>query len=97
MSHNILKIKEDKLVGHPVSLYRSTVSDMVTIMCGSQEIWLEQDEFKALAHILCHDFYTRGMIEEAQEHNQKDVRPYDIYSSYDEENWELVVERNKKL
>lgn len=49
-----------------------------------------------------YDFYTRGMIEEAQEHSRNDVRPYDIYSTpdiegYDEKiNWDLAVENNDK-
>lgn len=48
---------------------------------------------------MCYDFYTRGMIEEAQEHSRNDIRPYDIYSTYDIEgynekiNWDLVVEK----
>lgn len=102
MSYNTLKIEKDKFREHPVILSRSTVSDMVVIKCGSKGVCFEQDEFKALAHLINYDFYTRGMIEEAQEHNRKDVRPYDIYSTRDIEgysekiNWELAVENNSK-
>ena len=102
MSHNTLKIEKDNFREHSVILSRSTVSDVVVIKCGSKSVCLEQDEFKALAHLMNYDFYTRGMIEEAQEHSRNDVRPYNIYSTpdiegYDEKiNWNLAVENNDK-
>ena len=102
MSHNTLKIEKDNFREHSVILSRSTVSDVVVIKCGSKSVCLEQDEFKALAHLMIYDFYTRGMIKEAQEHSRNDVRPYDIYSTpdiegYDEKiNWDLAVENNDK-
>lgn len=65
MSYNTEKIivkNEDTGKEEDVKLFYSTITDNVGITCGEQEVFLTQDQFKALAYLMRRIFYTRDML-----------------------------------
>lgn len=69
MSFNTEKIivkNEDTGKEEDVKLFYSTITDNVGITCGEQEVFLTQDQFKALAYLMERCFYTRDMVNEVR-------------------------------
>ena len=67
MSFNTEKIivkNEDTGKEEDVKIFYSTITDNVGITCGDQEVFLTQDQFKALAYLMERCFYTREMLHE---------------------------------
>ena len=93
MSYNTEKIivkNEDTEKEEDVKLYYSTIADNVGITCGEQEVFLTQDQFKALAYLMERCFYTRDMLNEVRTAQNCCELTYTVYSSRDEKTWELV-------
>lgn len=98
MSFNTTKItvfNEDKEKEEDVKLFYSTITDNVGITCGEQEVFLTQDQFKALAYLMRRCFYTRDILDGSQNILDKEKSPYTVYSSRNEKKWELEVEKNR--
>ena len=96
MSFNTEKIivkNEDTGKEEDVKLFYSTITDNVGITCGEQEVFLTQDQFKALAYLMRRCFYTRGMLDEAQNILDKEQCPYTVYFSRNEKKWEVEIEK----
>ena len=89
----IVKI-EDTGKEEDVMLFYSTITDNVGITCGEQEVFLTQDQFKALAYLMRRCFYTRDLLDEAQNILDKEKCPYTVYSSRDEKKWEVEIEKD---
>ena len=69
MSFNTTKITvfyEVKEKEEDVNLFYSTITDNVGITCGEQEVFLTCGQFEALAYLMRRCFYTRDMLDEAQ-------------------------------
>lgn len=97
MSYNTEKIivkNEDTGKEEDVKLFYSTITDNVGITCGDQEVFLTQDQFKALAYLMRRCFYTRDMLNEMRVTISCCEYPYNVYSSHDGKNWELEVEKD---
>ncbi len=92
MSYNTEKIivkNEDTEKEEDVKLFYSTITDNVGITCCEQEVFLTQDQFKALAHLMERCFYTRDMLNEVRTAKNCCELTYTVYSSRDEKTWEL--------
>lgn len=97
MSFNTEKIivkNEDTGKEEDVKLFYSTITDNVGITCGEQEVFLTQDQFKALAYLMRRCFYTRDLLNEAQEILDKEQCPYTVYFSRNEKKWEVEIEKD---
>ena len=97
MSFNTEKIivkNEDTGKEEDVMLFYSTITDNVGITCGEQEVFLTQDQFKTLAYLMRRCFYTRDLLDEAQNILDKEKCPYTVYSSRDEKKWEVEIEKD---
>lgn len=97
MSFNTEKIivkNEDTGKEEDVKLFYSTITDNVGITCSDQEVFLTQDQFKALAYLMRRCFYTKDMLNEMRVAISCCEYPYNVYSSHDEKNWELEVEKD---
>ena len=97
MSFNTEKIivkNEDTGKEEDVMLFYSTITDNVGITCGEQEVFLTQDQFKALAYLMRRCFYTRELLNEAQDILDKEQCPYTVYFSHDEKKWEVEIEKD---
>lgn len=97
MSYNTTKItvfNEDIEKEEDVNLFYSTITDNVGITCGEQEVFLTQDQFKALAYLMRRCFYTRDLLDEAQDILDKEQCPYTVYFSRDEKKWEVEIEKD---
>ena len=97
MSYNTTKIttlNEDNGKKEDVKLFYSTITDNVGITCGEQEVFLTRGQFEALAYLMRRCFYTRDILDEAQNILNKEKCPYNVYSSHDGKNWELEVEKD---
>ncbi len=97
MSYNTTKItmlNEDKEKKEDVKLFYSTITDNVGITCGEQEVFLTRNQFEALAYLMRRCFYTRDMLNEAQNILNKEKCPYTVYSSHDEKKWEVEIEKD---
>ena len=93
MSYNTEKIivkNEDTEKEEDVKLFYSTITDNVGITCGEREVFLIQDQFKALAYLMERCFYTRDMLNEVRIAKNCCELTYAVYSSRDEKRWELV-------
>lgn len=93
MSYNTEKIivkNEDTEKEEDVKLFYSTITDNVGITCGEREVFLTQDQFKALAYLMERCFYTRDMLNEVMIAKNCCELTYAVYSSRDEKTWELV-------
>lgn len=93
MSYNTEKIivkNEDTEKEEDVKLFYSTITDNVGITCGEREVFLTQDQFKALAYLMERCFYTRDMLNEVRIAKNCRELTYAVYSSRDEKTWELV-------
>ena len=69
MSFNTEKIivkNEDTGKEEDVKLFYSTITVNVGITCGELEVFLTQDQFKALAYLMERCFYTRDMLNEVR-------------------------------
>lgn len=76
MSYNTEKIivkNGDTGKEEDVKLFYSTITDNVGITCGEQEVFLTQDQFKALSCLMFRCFYTRDMLNEARKAAGEDV------------------------
>ena len=96
MSHNTTKITVFNDIDEKdedVKLYYSTVTDIVGITCGEEEVLLTKDQFKALAYLMRKCFYTRDLLDEAQDILDKEQCPYTVYFSRNEKKWELEIEK----
>ena len=97
MSYNTTKItvfNEDIEKEEDVNLFYSTITDNVGITCGEQEVFLTRGQFGALAYLMRRCFYTRGMLDEAQDILDKEQCPYTVYFSHDEKKWEVEIEKD---
>ena len=97
MSFNTEKIivkNEDTGKEEDVKLFYSTITDNVGITCGEQEVFLTRGQFEALAYLMRRCFYTRDMLDEAQNILNKEKCPYTVYSSHDEKKWEVEIEKD---
>ena len=97
MSYNTTKItvfNDEKEKDEDVELFYSTITDNVGITCGEQEVFLTQDQFKALAYLMRRCFYTRDLLDEAQDILDKEQCPYTVYFSHDEKKWEVEIEKD---
>lgn len=92
MSYNTEKIivKNEDTEKEDVKLFYSTITDNVGITCGEREVFLTQDQFKALAYLMERCFYTRDMLNEVRIAKNCCELTYAVYSSRDEKTWELV-------
>lgn len=93
MSYNTEKIivkNEDTGKEEDVKLFYSTITDNVGITCGEQEVFLTQDQFKALAYLMQRCFFTRDMLNEVRIAKNCWELTYTVYSSHDEKTWELA-------
>ena len=76
MSYNTEKIivkNEDTGKEEEVKLFYSTITDNVGITCGEQEVFLTRGQFEALAYLMRRCFYTRDMLNEAQNILNKEI------------------------
>lgn len=87
-------LNEDKEKKEDVKLFYSTITDNVGITCGEQEVFLTRNQFEALAYLMRRCFYTRDMLNEAQNILNKEKCPYTVYSSHDEKKWEGEIEKD---
>ena len=87
-------LNEDKEKKEDVKLFYSTITDNVGITCGEQEVFLTRNQFEALAYLMRRCFYTRDMLNEAQNILNKEKCPYTVYSSHDEKKWEVEIEKD---
>lgn len=97
MSYNTKKIivkNEDTGKDEDVKLFYSTITDNVGITCGDQEVFLTRGQFEALAYLMRRCFYTRDILDEAQNILNKEKCPYTVYSSHDEKKWEMEIEKD---
>lgn len=97
MSYNTEKIivkNEDTGKEEDVKLFYSTITDNVGITCGEQEVFLTRGQFEALAYLMRRCFYTRDILDEAQNILDKENCPYTVYSSHDEKKWEVEIEKD---
>ena len=97
MSFNTEKIivkNEDTGKEEGVMLFYSTITDNVGITCGEEEVFLTRGQFEALAYLMRRCFYTRGMLDEAQNILDKEYCPYTVYFSHDEKKWEVEIEKD---
>ena len=97
MSHNTTKITvfSDLIEkDEDVKLYYSTVTDIVAITCGEDEVCLTEDQFKALAYLMRRCFYTRDILDKMQVAIDRCKCPYNVFSSHYENTWELEVEKD---
>ena len=97
MSYNTTKItvfNDEKEKDEDVKLFYSTITDNVGITCGEQNVFITQDQFKALAYLIGRCFYTRDMLIEMQAAVICCVCPYNAFSSHDGKTWKLEVEKD---
>lgn len=97
MSYNTTRItvfNDEKEKDEDVELFYSTITDNVGITCGEQNVFLTQDQFKALAYLIGRCFYTRDMLIEMQAAIICCVYPYNVFSSHDGKTWKLEVEKD---
>lgn len=77
-----------------VKLFYSTICDVVVISCGEDKVLLNKPQFEALAYLMRYCFYTRNMLDGAQGIFDKEKCPYTVYSSKDEETWDVELEKD---
>lgn len=97
MSYNTTKItvfNDEKEKDEDVKLFYSTITDNVGITCGEQDVFLTEDQFKALAYLMRRCFYTRDMLDKMQVAIDRYKCPYNVFSSHYENTWELEVEKD---
>lgn len=97
MSYDTTKItvfNDEKEKDEDAELFYSTITDNVGITCGEQNVFLTQDQFKALAYLIGRCFYTRDMLIEMQAAIICCVYPYNVFSSHDGKTWKLEVEKD---
>ena len=93
-TEKIIVKNEDTEKEGGVMLFYSTITDNVGITCGEQEVFLTQDQFKALAYLMRRCFYTRDLLDEAQDILDKEQCPYTVYFSRNEKKWEVEIEKD---
>ena len=96
MSHNTTKITvfSDLIEkDEDVKLYYSTVTDIVAITCGEDEVCLTNDQFKALVYLMRKCFYTRDILDEMRMVSDS-KHPYNVFSSFDGKIWVLDEEKD---
>ena len=93
-TEKIIVKNEDTEKEEGVMLFYSTITDNVGITCGEQEVFLTQDQFKALAYLMRRCFYTRDLLDEAQDILDKEQGPYTVYFSRNEKKWEVEIEKD---
>ena len=97
MSYDTTKItvfNDEKEKDEDAELFYSTITNNVGITCGEQNVFLTQDQFKALAYLIGRCFYTRDMLIEMQAAIICCVYPYNVFSSHDGKTWKLEVEKD---
>lgn len=97
MSYNTEKIivkNEDNGKEEYVKLFYSTITDNVGITCGEQDVFLTEDQFKALAYLMRRCFYTRDMLDKMQVAIDRCKCPYNVFSSFDGKTWALDEEKD---
>ena len=90
----ITVFNDEKEKDEDVKLFYSTITDNVGITCGEQNVFLTQDQFKALVYLIGRCSYTRDMLLEMQATIICCVYPYNVFSSHDEKTWKLEVEKD---
>lgn len=97
MSYNTTKItvfNEYKEKKEDMKLFYSTITDNVGITCGEQDIFLTRGQFEALAYLMRRCYYSRRILDEAQDILEKGKCPYTVYSSHDEKTWEEEIKKD---
>ena len=97
MSYNTTKIivfNDEKAKDEDVKLFYSTITDNVGITCGEKYVFLTRNQFEALAYLMRQCFYTSNMLDGAQDILDKEKCPYTVYSSKDEETWDVELEKD---
>ena len=97
MSYNTTKItvfNEEMAKDEDVKLFYSTITDNVGITCGEENVFLSRGQFEALAYLMRQCFYTRQMLDEANQILDKEKCPYTVYSSKDDEIWDVELEKD---
>lgn len=97
MNYNTTKItvfNEEKAKDEDVKLFYSTITDNVGITCGEKNVFLSRGQFEALAYLMRRCFYTRQMLDEAHQILDKEKCPYTVYSSKDDEIWDVELEKD---
>lgn len=97
MSYNTTKItvfNEEMAKDEDVKLFYSTITDNVGITCGEENVFLSRGQFEALAYLMRQCFYTRQMLDEANQILDKEKCPYTVYSSKDDEIWDVEIEKD---
>lgn len=78
-----------------VGLFCVNEAGTVGITCGDQNVYLTQDQFKALAYLMGRCSYTRDMINEMQAAIIGCEFPYSVFSSHNGKIWKLVEEEKE--
>lgn len=94
MTEKITIFNSDSEKEEDVKLYYSTVTDNVGFTCGKENIFLNLDQFRALAYLMRRCFLTRDILDEMRIAKNSCEFPYTVYSSEDEKTWELKVEKD---
>lgn len=97
MSYNTTKIivfNDETEKDEDVKLLYATESGIVCITCGEQNVFLTDDQFKALAYLMRRCFYTRDMLDKMQVAIDRCKCPYYVFSSHNENTWELEVKKD---
>lgn len=97
MSYNTTKItvfNEEKAKDEDVKLFYSTITDSVGITCDKKYVFLTRGQFEALAYLMRRCFYTRQMLDEAHQILDKEKCPYTVYSSKDDDIWDVEIEKD---
>ena len=97
MSYNTTKItvfNNENAKDEDVKLFYSTITDNVGITCDEENVFLTRGQFEALAYLMRRCFYTRQMLDEAQDIIDKEKCPYTVYSSKDDEIWDVELEKD---
>lgn len=97
MSYDTTKIivfNDENAKDEDVKLFYSTITDNVGITCGEKNVFLTRGQFEALAYLMRRCFYTRQMLDEAHQILDKEKCPYTVYSSKDNEIWDVELEKD---
>lgn len=86
--------RREKAEDEDVKLFYSTITDNVGITCGEKNVFLSRGQFEALAYLMRRCFYTRQMLDEAHQILDKEKCPYTVYSSKDDEIWDVEIEKD---
>lgn len=90
MKITVFNIETEKY--EDVELFCVNEAGTVGISCGNQNVYLTQDQFKALAYLFGRCSYTRDTVNEMQAAIDCCEFPYSVFSSHNGKVWKLVEE-----